>query len=43
MEPQRVRSLELVREVVRDERAAQLTHFDALDTKAVSSSVSRER
>jgi hypothetical protein len=34
MDPQRVRSLALVKEVVRDERAAQLTHFDALDTKA---------
>ena len=29
-----MRSLGLVKEIVRDERAAQLTHFDALDTKA---------
>ncbi|MGH2596912.1 MAG: hypothetical protein ACRDH7_13220 [Actinomycetota bacterium] len=34
MDPDRVRSLGLVKEVVRDERAAQLSHFDALDTKA---------
>ncbi len=34
MDPKRVRSLDLVKEVVRDERAAQLSHFDALDTKA---------
>jgi hypothetical protein len=34
MDAQRVRSLELVERVVRDERAAQLDHFDALDMKA---------
>ena len=34
MDPRRVRSITLVKEIVRDERSAQLTHFDALDTKA---------
>ena len=34
MDPRRVRSIALVKEIVRDERTAQLTHFDALDTKA---------
>ena len=34
MDPRRVRSITLVKEIVRDERSAQLAHFDALDTKA---------